>query len=95
MCTFAATCLMPLGNIQLMTQHPPQPPELVTVQQPVDLQATPCLPENCPFKPHAYEEERLPQPSSRFPLQNKPRHHARHRLWTVWPRNLLWGLRWG
>ena len=36
-CTFAATCLMPLGNTGLMTHHLPQPPMPVTEQQPVDV----------------------------------------------------------
>ena len=51
-----------------MTQHLPQPLELVTVQKPVDMQATPCLQENCLFGPHTYEEERVPQPRACFPL---------------------------
>ena len=68
MCSFAATCLMPLGNTVLLTQHLPQPPEFITSQQPVDVEATPCLPEKCPFGPHTHEEERLPQPSACYPL---------------------------
>ena len=68
MCSFAATCLMPLGNTVLLTQHLPQPPEPITSQQPVDVEATPCLPEKCPFGPHTHEEERLPQPSACYPL---------------------------
>ena len=67
-CSFAATCLMPLGNTVLLTQHLPHPPEPITSQQPVDVEATPCLPEKCPFGPHTHEEERLPQPSACYPL---------------------------
>ena len=61
-CTFAATCLMPLGNTGYMTQHLPQPPEPMTAQQPVDVQATPCLPDNCPFDPHTRERSAYRNP---------------------------------
>ena len=68
MCGFAATSLMPLGNTVLLTQHLPQPPEPITSQQPVDVEATPCLPEKCPFGPHTHEEERFPQPGACYTL---------------------------
>ena len=72
-CTFAVTCLMRLANTGLVTQHLQQPTETVTAQQPMDVQATPCLPENSPFGPHTHEEERLRQPISCFPLlRTKP-----------------------
>ena len=59
---------MPLGNTVLLTQHLPQPPEPITSQQPVDVEATPCLPEKWLFGPHTQKEERLPQPSASYPL---------------------------
>ena len=59
---------MLLGNTVLLTQHLPQPPEPITSQQPVDVEATPCLPEKRPFGPHTHEEEHLPQPGACYPL---------------------------